>query len=146
MRAVIQRVKEAKVEVGGEITGAIEKGLVVLLGVAKGDTEAGADWLLEKIINLRIFEDEAGKMNRSALEVNAGLLIVSQFTLYGDTRKGRRPGFDAAAKPEDARRLYDYFVTRARASTLAVGTGIFQAEMLVTLANDGPVTFLIDTP
>lgn len=146
MRAVIQRVKEAKVEVGGEITGAIEKGLVILLGVAKGDTEAGADWLLEKIINLRIFEDEAGKMNRSALEVNAGLLIVSQFTLYGDTRKGRRPGFDAAAKPEDARLLYDYFVTRARASALAVGTGIFQAEMLVTLANDGPVTFLIDTP
>lgn len=146
MRAVLQRVTEARVEVDHQITGAIGKGLLILLGVAKGDTQSDADWLVEKIVNLRIFEDEGGKMNLSALDTRGGLLVVSQFTLYGDTRKGRRPGFDQAARPEDARALYEYFVERARATGLEVATGIFQAEMAVYLCNDGPVTLICDSP
>lgn len=146
MRVVIQRVSEARVEVDKAAVGTIGKGLLVLLGVAKGDTEADADWLIEKIINLRIFEDAAGKMNLSALDTQAALLIVSQFTLYADTRRGRRPGFDQAARPEDARTLYKYFVERARTTGLEVATGIFQAEMAVWLCNEGPVTIICDSP
>ena len=146
MRAVLQRVTEARVDVDHKTVGAIGKGLLILLGVAKGDTQADADWLLEKIVNLRIFEDEVGKMNLSALDTQGGLLVVSQFTLYGDTRKGRRPGFDQAARPEDARTLYEYFLERARSTGLQTAAGIFQAEMAVHLCNDGPVTLICDSP
>lgn len=146
MRAVLQRVTEARVDVDHKTVGAIGKGLLILLGVAKSDTQADADWLLEKIVNLRIFEDETGKMNLSVVDTQGGLLVVSQFTLYGDTRKGRRPGFDQAARPEEARTLYEYFVERARASGLQVATGIFQAEMAVHLCNHGPVTLICDSP
>ncbi|HEY3741117.1 MAG TPA: D-aminoacyl-tRNA deacylase [Bryobacteraceae bacterium] len=147
MRAVLQRVKYAKVEVAGAVTGEIGVGLLILLGVKKGDVAVDADWLVEKVINLRVFEDSEGKMNLSVLDVGGGLLVVSQFTLYADTRRGRRPGFDMAARPEEARALYEYFVERARVvSGLAVGTGVFQAEMAVTLLNDGPVTIICDSP
>jgi len=146
MRAVLQRVTHARVEVAGEEVGQIGKGLLVLLGVAKGDANVDADWLIEKIINLRIFEDEAGKMNLSLLDTKGALLVVSQFTLYADTRRGRRPGFDQAARPEDARMLYEYFVERARMAQIEVATGVFQAEMAVTLCNDGPVTLICDSP
>ena len=146
MRAVLQRVTEARVDVDHKTVGAIGKGLFILLGVGKGDTHADADWLLEKIVNLRIFEDEVGKMNLSALDTKGGLLVVSQFTLYGDTRKGRRPGFDQAARPEDARTLYEYFLERARSTGLQTAAGIFQAEMAVHLCNDGPVTLICDSP
>ena len=146
MRAVLQRVSEAQVTVDGAVTGRIETGLMILLGVAKGDEQRDADWLLEKIVNLRIFEDDAGKMNRSVLDVGGGLLVVSQFTLYGDTSKGRRPGFDKAAPAELARSLYEYFVEKARATGLQVGTGVFQATMSVRLCNEGPVTLICDSP
>ena len=146
MRAVIQRVKEARVEVEGSVVGSIGRGLLVLLGIAKGDSRSDADWLIEKITNLRIFEDARGKMNLSALDTRAALLVVSQFTLYADTRQGRRPGFDQAARPEDARALYEYFVQCAGATGLEVSTGIFQAEMAVWLCNDGPVTLICDSP
>jgi D-tyrosyl-tRNA(Tyr) deacylase len=147
MRAVLQRVQYAKVEIAGSTVGSISRGLLILLGVKKGDAQADADWLLEKIVNLRIFEDAEGKMNLSALDIVGELLIVSQFTLYADTRRGRRPGFDLAARPEDARALYDYFVDRARSTTpLKIATGVFQAEMAVTLLNDGPVTIICDSP
>ena len=146
MRAVLQRVTEARVDVDHKTVGAIGKGLLILLAVAKGDTQADADWLLEKIVNLRIFEDEGGKMNLSVLDTKGGLLVVSQFTLYGDTRKGRRPGFDRAARPEDARTLYEYFLERARSTGLQTAAGIFQAEMAVHLCNDGPVTLICDSP
>lgn len=146
MRAVLQRVTEARVDVDHKTVGAIGKGLLILLGIAKGDTQADADWLLEKIVNLRIFEDEGGKMNLSVLDTKGGLLVVSQFTLYGDTRKGRRPGFDQAARPEDARTLYEYFLERARSTGLQTAAGIFQAEMAVHLCNDGPVTLICDSP
>lgn len=146
MRAVLQRVTEARVDVDHKTVGAIGKGLLILLGVAKADTQADADWLLEKIVNLRIFEDEGGKMNLSVLDTKGGLLVVSQFTLYGDTRKGRRPGFDQAARPEDARTLYEYFLERARSTGLQTAAGIFQAEMAVHLCNDGPVTLICDSP
>jgi D-tyrosyl-tRNA(Tyr) deacylase len=146
MRAVIQRVTHAKVEIAGNISGTITRGLLIFLGVKKGDTQTDADWLLDKIVNLRIFEDPTGKMNLSALDIQGELLIVSQFTLYADTRRGRRPGFDEAARPEDARALYDYFVERARMCQLKVATGVFQAEMAVSLCNDGPVTIICDSP
>ena len=116
------------------------------MGVARGDTRADADWLLDKLVNLRIFEDEAGKMNRSLIDAGGGLLIVSQFTLYGDARKGRRPSFDNAAPGEEARELYGYFVERARATGLPVGTGVFQATMSVELVNEGPVTLIVESP
>ncbi|MBZ5597440.1 MAG: D-tyrosyl-tRNA(Tyr) deacylase [Acidobacteriia bacterium] len=145
MRAVVQRVSRAQVTVNGDITGRIARGLVVLLGVANTDTESDADYLADKIAGLRIFEDEAGKMNRAATDVKAALLIVSQFTLYGDVRRGRRPSFDAAAPPRQARALYEYFVERIRAAGLVCETGRFQEMMQVELVNDGPVTILLDS-
>lgn len=145
MKAVLQRVSRASVTVDGQVTGAIAKGLLVFLGVAKGDTEAQADYLLDKIATLRVFPDSVGKMNVSVQEVGGALLIVSQFTLCGDIRKGRRPSFDSAAPPAEAKRLYDYFVSRAVERGLPVSTGVFQAHMDVELVNDGPVTFAIDT-
>jgi len=145
MRAVVQRVSRAKVTVGSEITGEIESGSLILLGVAAKDTEADADYLVEKVLNLRIFEDGEGKMNLSLLEVKGGLLVVSQFTLYGDTRRGRRPSFIDAAPPEQANRLYEYFVAKAREQVSHVGTGRFQAMMDVELVNDGPVTIILDS-
>jgi D-tyrosyl-tRNA(Tyr) deacylase len=145
MRAVVQRVSRAKVTVAGEITGHIGQGLLVLLGIGQEDTEAGADYLADKIIGLRIFEDDAGKMNRSVAEVGGAVLAVSQFTLYGDVRKGKRPSFDDAARPEMARTLYERFVGRVRASGLRCETGRFQEMMEVELVNDGPVTILQDS-
>jgi len=145
MRIVLQRVKRASVEVAGEIVGEIGPGLLLLLGVTHGDTRADADFLVEKTANLRIFSDEAGKMNRSVKDVGGGVLVVSQFTLYGDCRKGRRPAFDAAAPPDLARELYEYFVERMRAQDVPVATGVFQASMQVALVNDGPVTFILES-
>lgn len=127
------------------VAGSIGKGLVVLLGVTHSDTAADADYLLEKIAHLRVFPDEAGKMNRSLLDVGGALLVVSQFTLYGDCRKGRRPSFDAAAPAEAARALYEYFVEAARRRGVRVETGVFQAHMEVALVNDGPVTLILET-
>ena len=145
MRAVVQRVSRAKVTVNGEITGQIARGLLVLLGVGQADTEADADYLTEKIAGLRIFEDEDGKMNLSVADVHGAVLAVSQFTLYGDVRRGKRPSFDAAARPERARELYEYFVARIRAAGLPCETGRFQEMMQVELVNDGPVTILLDS-
>ena len=145
MRAVIQRVSQAKVTVASEVTGEIGIGLLVLLGVTSSDSETDADYLVDKIAGLRIFEDPDGKMNLSAVEVGGAILAVSQFTLYGDARKGRRPSFDAAARPEQARQLYEYFVGKIRAAGLQCETGRFQAEMKVELVNDGPVTILLDS-
>ena len=145
MRAVVQRVSRARVAVGAEVTGEIGLGLLVLLGVGKGDTRTETDYLVDKTLGLRIFEDDAGKMNRSVAEVSGALLVVSQFTLYGDARKGRRPSFDAAASPEQARELYEYFVERVRAAGLRCETGRFQETMQVELVNEGPVTILLDS-
>jgi len=146
MRALIQRVISAAVRVDEKIQGRIGPGMLVLLGVAANDTENDADYLADKLVHLRIFSDDAGKMNRSALDSNAAFLVVSQFTLYGDTRKGRRPGFDAAAPAERARALYEYFTRKLRESGLQTETGVFQAHMQVELINDGPVTFLVESP
>jgi D-aminoacyl-tRNA deacylase len=145
MRAVVQRVKRASVTVSGEIIAEIGEGLLVLLGVGQGDGEAAADYLAEKIAGLRIFDDEAGHMNRAVGEARGAVLVVSQFTLYGDVRRGRRPSFDAAARPESARCLYERFVDRLRAAGLRCETGRFQETMQVTLVNDGPVTILLDS-
>jgi len=145
MRALVQRVSRASVTVDGEVTGRIAKGLLVLLGVGKDDKEADADYLAEKIAALRIFADAAGKMNLSVADSGGGLLVVSQFTLFGDCRKGRRPSFDQAAPPELAKRLYEHFIEVSRAKGLVVETGVFQAHMEVELCNDGPVTLLIDS-
>ncbi len=145
MRAVIQRVSEARVEVAGQVVGAIERGLLVLLGVAVGDTERDVEWLAPKIVNLRIFEDAEGKMNLSVQEVGGAMLVVSQFTLLGDLRRGRRPSFVDAAPPEEANRLYLAAAERMRAEGVRVETGTFQAHMAVHLVNDGPVTLLLDT-
>ena len=145
MRAVVQRVNRCKVTVESRIVGEIGPGLLVLLGVGKGDTEAAADYLAEKIAGLRIFEDEAGKMNISVLDKRGEVLVVSQFTLYGDVRRGKRPSFDAAARPEEARRLYEYFVNKMRSTGLRCETGEFQAMMQVELVNDGPVTIVLDS-
>jgi D-tyrosyl-tRNA(Tyr) deacylase len=145
MRAVVQRVSRARVTVAGEVTGEIGRGLVVLLGVAHPDTNADADYLCDKITGLRIFEDDAGKMNLSVGEVGGAVLVVSQFTLYGDVRRGKRPSFDAAARPELANQLYEYFVECVRASGLRCETGRFQAMMDVDLLNEGPVTILLDS-
>lgn len=144
MKAVIQRVTSASVTVEGHIVGQIEAGIMVLLGVEKGDTEAGADWLAEKIAGLRIFSDQEGKMNRSVMDIAGALLVVSQFTLAGNCSKGRRPSFDTAAPPDEGQRLYEYFVDAVRRSGLPVQTGIFQADMQVALVNDGPVTFILE--
>ncbi len=145
MRAVVQRVSRAKVRVDGEVTGEIGLGLLVLLGVGQHDTEADAVYLADKISGLRIFEDEMGKMNRSLQDAGGEVLAVSQFTLYGDARRGKRPSFDAAAPPETARRLYEFFVERIRAAGLRCETGRFQAMMQVELVNEGPVTILLDS-
>jgi len=145
MRLVVQRVTQARVEVDGQVTGAIGAGLVVLLGIAKTDTETDADYLVDRVAGLRVFPDDQGKMNRSIRDAAGSLLVVSQFTLYGDCRKGRRPSFDLAAGAEQASRLYAYFVTQARATGIRVETGVFQAMMQVHLVNDGPVTLICDT-
>ena len=145
MKAVIQRVKSARVDVEGASVGEIGRGILVLLGVEKGDGERDADWLADKIVNLRIFEDDAGKMNLALREIGGALLAVSQFTLAGNCAKGRRPSFDGAAPPTEANRLYEYFVVRVRALGVPVETGIFQAMMAVSLVNDGPVTFILES-
>jgi len=145
MRAVVQRVSRAKVTVGEWTAGEVGLGLLVLLGVAHEDTEGDANYLAEKIAGLRIFEDEDGKMNRSVLEVGGSVLAVSQFTLYGDVRRGKRPSFDAAAPPDSARRLYEYFVARIQALGLRCEIGRFQEMMRVELVNEGPVTILMDS-
>ena len=145
MRAVLQRVSRAKVSVGGETTGEIGNGILVLLGVGSDDGEAEARQLVDKIVNLRIFDDENGKMNLPLTDVEGELLVVSQFTLYADTRKGRRPSYIGAAAPADANRLYEYFVAEAGRVVSKVATGRFQAMMDVELVNDGPVTIILDT-
>ena len=145
MRAVVQRVTRASVKVDGQIIGEIENGLVVLLGIARDDTKVEAAYLVDKIANLRIFDDEAGKMNLSLKDTNGGLLIVSQFTLYGDVRRGLRPSWIDAAPPEVAEPLYDFFVRQAGATIDNVATGKSQAMMQVELINDGPVTILLDS-
>ena len=145
MRAVVQRVAEARVAVAGEVVGAIGPGLCVLLGVGMGDTESDADALCQKVVELRVFEDEAGRLARSLAEVGGGLLVVSQFTLYGDCRAGRRPSFTAAAPAPRAEALYARFVDRARDRAVPVATGRFGAKMRLALVNDGPVTLVLDT-
>lgn len=145
MRAVVQRVGRAQVSVDGKIIGSIERGMLVLLGVSKNDQEADADYLATKIIGLRIFDDENGKMNLSAEQIKAGVLVVPQFTLYGDVRRGKRPSFDDAAPPEKAKALYEYFVKQIKEAGLNCETGQFQAMMQVELVNDGPVTILLDS-
>jgi len=145
MRALVQRVSKGSVTVQGKIVGAIEPGLVILLGIRTGDTENDARYLAEKCVNLRIFEDEDEKFNRSLLEVNGGALVISQFTLYGDTRKGRRPGFEEAARPETAEPLYNFFVQEIRRFPIRVAEGVFGAMMLVEIHNDGPVTFMLES-
>ncbi|HHX94659.1 MAG TPA: D-tyrosyl-tRNA(Tyr) deacylase [Clostridia bacterium] len=145
MRAVVQRVKKASVSVNGEITGKINEGLVVLLGVGEGDSAADAEYLAEKTANLRIFEDEKGKLNLSCLDIGGELLVVSQFTLYGDCRKGRRPSFSSAAQPGEALPLYEDYVQRIRGMGLNVATGLFREEMTVEIHNHGPVTILLDS-
>ncbi|SRR5258708_568060 len=145
MRAVIQRVSRAKVTVNGNTTGEIERGLLVLLGVGAGDMPADVDYLAEKTIALRIFDDAGGKMNLSVTDVGGAVLVVSQFTLYGDVRRGKRPSFDAAAPPQPARELYEHFVEKIRAAGLPCETGRFQEMMQVELVNEGPVTILLDS-
>jgi D-aminoacyl-tRNA deacylase len=145
MRAVVQRVSHAKVTVGDELTGEIKLGLMALLGVGAEDSRADVDYLVEKIVGLRVFEDANGKMNLAAAEVGGAVLAVSQFTLYGDVRRGKRPSFDAAANPGLARELYNYFVEKVRAAGLRCETGRFQEPMQVELINDGPVTILLDS-
>ena len=146
MKAVVQRVTQSRVTVDNHETGAIDKGLMVLLGVAHEDTDADADWMADKIVGLRIFEDDNGKMNRSLSDVNGHMLVVSQFTLLGDCRKGRRPSFIKAAAPEKAEALYKHFVQRVAEKGIGVETGQFGAAMEVTLINDGPVTLIISSP
>jgi D-tyrosyl-tRNA(Tyr) deacylase len=145
MRLVIQRVKEAKVTVNDSTVGSIRSGLLVLIGISREDTRGEADYLLDKVLGLRIFPDDSGKMNRNVVETGGALLLVSQFTLYGDCRKGRRPSFDRAAPPEMAQPLYEYFVESARQGPVPVETGLFQATMEVHLINAGPVTILLDS-
>ncbi|MGC2742556.1 MAG: D-aminoacyl-tRNA deacylase [Candidatus Angelobacter sp.] len=145
MRAVVQRVSRCRVTVEGNVVGEIGTGLLVLLGVSKADNEVAADYLVEKIIGLRIFEDAEEKMNLSVQDSGGAVLVVSQFTLYGDVRRGKRPSFDAAARPEEAKRLYEYFVDKVRAAGLRCETGQFQAMMEVELVNSGPVTIMVDS-
>lgn len=145
MRSVIQRVKRASVTVNSKVVGEIEQGLLVLLGIQPNDTKKEIDWMADKIINLRIFEDNEGKMNRSLLDINKQMLIVSQFTLYGDCRKGRRPGYSSAAPPEIAEPLYEQFIQRVNEKNIQTASGLFGAMMDVELINDGPVTLLLDS-
>lgn len=144
MKALIQRVTTASVTVEGQVIGSIDHGLVALIGVERGDSEANADKLLHKLLNYRVFSDEAGKMNHNLQQAQGGLLLVSQFTLAADTRKGLRPGFSSAAPPEEGERLFDYLVARARQAGPPVATGQFGADMQVALVNDGPVTFMLE--
>ncbi len=146
MRAVVQRVTQARVEVDGSVAGEIGPGLLVLLGVGKPDTAADAEFLADKIAGLRIFSDAAGKMNLSLVDTGGAMLAVSQFTLYGDCRKGRRPSFDHAAPADQARALYMHFIEAARRAGVRVETGVFQAHMSVSLVNDGPVTLIVESP
>ena len=145
MRAVVQRVSRAQVAVQGEVTGRINRGIVVLLAVGNADGESDADYLADKIVGLRIFEDESGKMNLAVSDIRGEVLVVSQFTLYGDVRRGKRPSFEAAAPPLRARELYEYFVERIRATGLVCETGRFQETMQVELVNEGPVTIILDS-
>ena len=145
MRAVIQRVKQARVSVEEKVIGEIGQGLLCFLGVAKTDQEADADYLVAKIPQLRIFADDEGKFNRSLLDIGGSILVVSQFTLFGDCRKGRRPSFTEAAEPEQAKALYRHFIARLRENAITVAEGEFQAHMEVELINDGPVTLILDT-
>lgn len=145
MRAVVQRVHSASVSVDGKIVGRIDRGLLVYLGVGKNDTEKDAEWMCEKVVNLRIFEDESGKMNLSLLQINGEMLVISQFTLYGDCRRGRRPSFDEAAPPEDGQRLYEMFIEKVSRQVRKVEKGIFGAHMEIESINDGPVTILLDS-
>ena len=144
MRAVVQRVSSARVLVGGKVTGEIGKGLCVLLGVSRTDGEAEAEWMADKLVHLRIFEDGRGKMNLSLLEVGGALLAVSQFTLYGDCRKGRRPSFAGAGDPDEANRLYEFFKESVSKKGVPVESGVFQAHMMVEISNDGPVTLVLE--
>jgi len=145
MRVVVQRVTRAQITVNGEVAGRITRGLVVLLAVGNADGESDADYLADKIVGLRIFDDYNGKMNLAVSDIRGEILVVSQFTLYGDVRRGKRPSFDAAAPPQPARELYEYFVERMRATGLVCETGRFQETMQVELVNDGPVTILLDS-
>ena len=145
MRAVLQRVEKARVTVKGRLISEIGRGILVFLGIADGDSESDADYLAEKIVNLRIFEDEKGKMNLSLLDIDGEMLVVSQFTLLGDCRNGRRPSYTQAEKPDRALFLYDYLVSQAKKKIRVVAKGEFQAMMTVTLSNDGPVTMLLDS-
>lgn len=145
MRAVVQRVKKARVMVDDAVAGEIEKGLVVLLGIGMEDGDNDIEYMADKIVNLRIFEDENGKMNISVRDVNGSILVVSQFTLFGDARKGKRPSFDKAARPEFAREVYEKFIERCKAYGIRVEKGIFQASMVVEIHNEGPVTILLDS-
>lgn len=145
MRAVVQRVVESEVEVENEKIGSIDEGLCILLGVGEEDTEEDADYLVDKIVNLRVFDDEDGKMNLSAKDLNKEILIVSQFTLYGDCRSGRRPGYSQAASPGKAKKLYNYFISKVEKTGLEYAHGEFKAYMNLTLNNDGPVTLLMDS-
>jgi len=145
MRIVIQRVKQASVKVDGQVTGAIGPGLLVLLAIARTDSEKDADYLIEKVLGIRIFPDDSHRMNLDVRDVRGSLLIVSQFTLYGDARRGRRPSYDLAAGPAEAEKLYQYFVSTARNTGIQVETGVFRASMQVHLVNDGPVTLICDS-
>jgi D-aminoacyl-tRNA deacylase len=145
MRVIVQRVSRAQVNVGNDVVGNIGRGLLVLLGIAAEDTETDADYLVAKIVGLRIFDDAGGKMSHAVGDVGGSVLVVSQFTLYGDVRRGKRPSFDAAARPEKARMLYEYFVESIRSTGLRCETGKFQETMQVELINDGPVTILLDS-
>lgn len=145
MRAIIQRVSNSRVLVGDGVVGEIQKGLIVLLGVSNDDTEKDAEYLADKVVNLRVFDDNNGKMNLSLLDIEGELLIVSQFTLYGDCRKGRRPSYDKAACPEKAKSLYETFIRCCKEFNINIETGKFQTEMMVEICNDGPVTLLIDS-
>jgi D-tyrosyl-tRNA(Tyr) deacylase len=145
MRAVVQRVHRARVEVGGEVTGAIERGLVAFVAAGEGDTDADLAYTVNKVAGLRVFPDDEGKMRHALADVGGALLVVSQFTLFGDVRRGNRPGFDGAMEPAAAERMYDRFVAEARARGLTVATGRFRADMTVHVENDGPVTILVDS-
>lgn len=145
MRSIVQRVERASVSINNKRTSSIGRGVLVFLGVEKGDTSQDADYLTDKIVNLRIFEDEAGKMNRSLIEIAGEMMVVSQFTLLADCRKGRRPSFVQAEEPDEAKKLYDLFVTKCRDKLLNVATGEFQAMMKIELINDGPVTIMLDS-